>query len=501
MKHLSIKRLAATSLMLLCSACASWEPETAYTTAKPATVPVRTITSFTPALKCMDNLFLSFGLKNIVITSAGIPDATSEVKAGTKEMLISAISKMSIKSRAFAFVDFDQTQTDVAQLQQLAGISKKFVAPSYYIRGAISQLDSSVIANSVGAGLAIGGVDVGASKDLVVSVVSVDMNLGYLASRQIMPGISANNSIAVSRSGYGGDVGATIGKAGLSFNLSMNNSEGMHAAVRSLIELSAIEIAGKLTNVPYWRCLNIEQTNPEMLAEAKSWFDAMSQEERVLFTQRALASKGYYNGAINGIQDRSTKAATSRYRAASGLIASSRIDFQLYQSMINSDLALGQKPAPVKPVAAKDAAPVPLAINLTTPKGKTPVYKVKDMLKLDVTSTQDAFVYCYYRDDGGNIARIFPNRFQPDPYMIGGKAVSIPSRNSKFDIIFDKAGATEEIVCVGSYKEIGLELPSSLKAQDLTPLPVRSIDDLVATFKRSDSAGLVQARLPIRVGR
>jgi curli biogenesis system outer membrane secretion channel CsgG len=501
MKHKSIKQLAAAASMLLCSACASWEPETAYRTAKPATVPVRTITSFTPALQCMDNLFLAFGLKNIVITSAGIPDATSEVKAGTKDMLISAFSRMSVKSRAFAFVDFDQTQTDVAQLQRLAGISKKFVVPSYYVRGAITQLDSGVIANNVGGGLSIAGADIGASKDLVVSVVSVDMNLGYLASRQIMPGISANNSIAVSRKGVGGDVGAKIGKAGISFNLSMNKSEGMHAAVRSLIELSAIEIVGKLTNVPYWRCLNIEHTNPEMLAEARSWFDAMSQEERVVFTQRALASKGYYNGAINGDHDRSTKAATSRYRAASGLIASNRIDFQLYQSLINSDLALGQKPAPVKPVAEKDAAPVPLALNLVSPKGKSPVYKVKDLLKVNVTSSQDAFVYCYYRDDGGNIARIFPNRFQPDPYTIAGKAVAIPSKDSKFDIVFDKPGAKEEIVCVASYKEVGLMLPGNLKAQDLTPLPIRSIDELVAAFKRADSKGLVQARLPIRVGK
>ncbi len=499
MNHKRLKQLTAAASVLLCSACASWEPETAYRTAKPATVPVRTITSFTPALQCMDQMFLSFGLRNIVITSAGIPDATSEVKAGTKDMLISAMSRMSVKSRAFAFVDFDQTQTDVAQLQRLAGISKKFVAPSYYIRGAITQLDSGVIANTVGGGLSIAGADLGASKDLVVSVVSVDMNLGYLASRQIMPGISANNSIAVSRKGIGGDVGATIGKAGLSFNLSMNKSEGMHSAVRSLIELSAIEIAGKLTNVPYWRCLDIEHTNPEMLAEARSWFDAMSDEERVVFTQRALASKGFYNGPINGVHDRSTKAATARYRAANGLIASSRIDFQLYQSLINSDLSLGRKPEPVKPVEAKYAGPTPLALDLVTPKGATPVYKVRELLRMNVTSTQDAYVYCYYRDDGGNIARIFPNRFQPDPYSIAGKSVAIPSKNSKFDIVFEKPGAREEVMCLASEREVGLELPAKLKKKDLTPLPVRSFDDLIRTFQKVDAKGLVQARLPIQV--
>ncbi len=501
MRRNLIIRLAATAFALLGSACSSWQPETAYTTAQPATRPVQNITSFTPALDCMDNLFASFGVHNVVITSAGIPDATSEVKAGTKDMLISAMSRMSVKSHAFAFVDFDQTQTDVALLQRLAGFSNKFVAPSYYIRGAITQLDSGVISNQVGAGLSVSGVDLGVSKDLVVSVVSVDLNLGYLASRQIMPGISANNSVAVSRSGIGGDVGAKIGKAGVSFNLNMNKSEGMHSAIRSLIELSVIEITGKLAQVPYWRCLSIEQTNPEMVAEARSWFDAMSQQERVAFTQRALASKGYYSGTINGIDDRSTKAASARYQADHGLIADGRIDFQLYQSLINQDLALGQKPAPVAPIAAKDAVPVPLALDLVTSKGKAPVYKVQDVLKLNVTSSQDAFVYCYYRDEWGKVARIFPNQFQPDPYAIAGKAVAIPSQNSNFDIVFEKSGAKEEVICFASYKEVGLMLPDSLKTGDLIPLPVHSIDELISTFKRADSTGLVLARLPIKVAK
>src|SRR5579859_7102762 len=70
-------------------------PETAQIAAQPQTAPARTITSFNDALRCMDELFLAQGKKDIYITSAGIPDATGMVAAGTKEMLITAISKMS----------------------------------------------------------------------------------------------------------------------------------------------------------------------------------------------------------------------------------------------------------------------------------------------------------------------------------------------------------------------------------------------------------------------
>ena len=44
------------------------------------------------------------------------------------------------------------------------------------------------------------------------------------------------------------------------------------AIVRTLVELSTIESLGKLTQVPYWRCLQIDHTNPAIVAESREWF-------------------------------------------------------------------------------------------------------------------------------------------------------------------------------------------------------------------------------------
>lgn len=89
--------------------CGLPPPERTYVVQQPKTAPVRNITSFTPALQCMDDLFQSQGKNNFMITSAGIPDATGQMQAGTKEMLISTIAKMSTKSNAFTFVDLIST--------------------------------------------------------------------------------------------------------------------------------------------------------------------------------------------------------------------------------------------------------------------------------------------------------------------------------------------------------------------------------------------------------
>ena len=277
--------------LLLISGCQAG-PHAALDAAQPGTAPVRNIDNFNEALRCMDRMFEAQGKRDVYITTAGIPDATGLISAGTKEMFISAVSLMSARSGAFRFVDYDVTQTDVQILHELVGLSPDFVAPRYYVRGAITQLDSGVLSSSVGGSISVPGLDLAASHDQIVSVVSIDLNVGQLITRQIMPGISATNAIAVVQTNKGADVGGILGKAGLSFSVSLDRSEGFHQAVRTLVDLSTIEVLGKLTHVPYWECLQIESTNPTFRTEAREWFDMMPDSERDSFARTAMIRTG-----------------------------------------------------------------------------------------------------------------------------------------------------------------------------------------------------------------
>lgn len=491
--------LAVAGLAALAGCGVTAAPERAYDVRQPKTNVVRTFTNFSDSLRCMDTLFARFGVENVVITSDGIPDATGKVAAGTKDMLISAISKMSVRSKAFTFVDFDQRQEDVANLQQLVGFTDEFRVPSYYIRGAITQLDEGVIAESVGGSVAFTNFELGASKDQVVSVIATDMNIGKLVTRQIMPGMSASNSVVVRRNGAAGDIGGTIKKVGLSFNISMNKQEGTHQATRTLIELSAIEILGKLTRVPYWRCLKVEQTNPYVIAETREWFDGMTENGRVSFAQRALKAAGEYRGPAHGRLDSSTREAIGRFQSKNSLIASGSVDFDLYRTLIAKDIALGKDPNAGRPAPVPQMATVPLQISMTTPKGVAPVYRLKEQLSMTVTTSRDAYVYCYYQDARGSVARIFPNKFRPNALINANNPLDLPGNNSRFGIIFDTAGAKEEVLCVASTQEVGLRLPNKLKQKDLSPLPVSSLDELVGAYRKVASSGVTNARLSISV--
>ena len=243
------------------------------------------------------------------------------------------------------------------------------------------------------------------STDQVASVVSVDMNIGNVFTRQMIPGVSARNSIVVRRTGKSADAGATIDKLGLNFNLSFNRSEGMHAAVRTLVELSTIEVLGKLTQVPYWRCLEIEQTNPEVEQQARDWFHQMKPKDRVTFVQRALKGMGRYNGEISGQLDSATREAIGVYQSEHQLIADGKVNFDLYASLIAEDLALGKTPkSEATPVAFQPReAPriTPVAVNVTTPRGPLNRFASGEVVQVSVETTADAFTYCYYQDGAG----------------------------------------------------------------------------------------------------
>jgi hypothetical protein len=465
---------------------------------------VRNIDNFNEALRCMDRMFASLGKRNIYITTAGIPDAT-----GTKEMFISAVSQMSETSGAFHYVDYDPTQTDVQVLSELVGLGKDFLAPRYYVRGAITQLDSGVQSASAGAGLSLPDFNLAAQHDQVVSVISMDLNVGELVTRQILSGITASNAIAVVASDNGANLGGIIGKAGLSFNVALSRSEGFSQAVRTLVDLSTIEVLGKLTHVPYWQCLQLNSTDPSFRTQARDWFDTMGPSERDTFFRNGLIRAGYLqpgSGDLSG--------AIARYQADNDLIANGREDFDLYYRMLAANSLCPDAPIPAPappamPVAAAVPPPVPTptppllpGLILATARGPDPTYRVGENMSPEVQPTQDAYVYCHYQDAEGTVARIFPNCFQPDALLHAGTPIAIPPAGQRaFEISFDRPNTQEHVACLAANREVGLQLPAALKRQALEPLPLHGLDDVAAQFRALPGAQVNEATLTIEVTR
>lgn len=475
---------------------------------------VKTITNFSEALRCMDEMFIGFGKANIVVTSAGVPDETGKVRTGTKEMLITAISKMSLKSRAFDFIDISQG-SELNVLFNSMGTTR----PDYYIRGSITQMDDNAVRKNVGGGFALPFFDFSASKDDSYDVLSMDMSVGEAATRRILPETATSNTIVLQKNGRSGETGGRLGKAGLSFNLDLSRAEGVGAATRTLVELGMIETMGKFTRVPYWKCLEIESTNPQMMSVAHEWYDAATEQERILFIQRKLKGMGRYAGNLDGQASEALKDAISEYQAQNHLIADGRINFNLYYSLLddtqNTLAALpqsSQKPNTPRPPSSSiagsgqasatesgqtEAPPRPakaFQVKLDSEKGSRPTFKVGDILNMTLSLNGSGTVYCYYEDVGRSTSRIFPNKFNGDALLSGGNLIRLPSGG--FKIRFDKPGR-EQVSCVGSDRE--LLVPSILRGTaDLQPLPVKSLEEILKLF-RTDNPTAVVSSLEIQV--
>jgi len=492
------QRTLAVLLSVGLSACMT-PPEQAMVAKQPSTAPARTVSSFSEALRCMDTLLWNHGKRDIYITSNGIPDETGRLLGGTKEMVITSVSRMSDKSSAFSFVDFEPALDSVNALYWMIGVRPEFRAPSYYIRGAVTQLDENVLADAASAGISLPDVDLSLSRDQIVSVISVDLNVGELTTRRILPGVTASNSIAVVQSGKGGEAGGIIGKAGLSFQISLSRSEGMHQALRTLVELSTIEVLGKLTRVPYWQCLGIEATNPTFMSQSRSWYDDMSEVERQAHARRVLEADGYLQGATG---DDAVRTALGRWQADHDVIASGRMDFDTYLRMLSSTPAKAMpetKGAAAVQASAVTPPPAP-ELTLSSTRGPQPSYRAGEALVVKASASSDGFLYCYYADAKGAVSRIFPNRFQPDAFVEARREVEIPpGPQPPFNIRMEQPNATETVACVTSPQEVGLALPESYKAADLAVIAGARLDDVLNAYSRLTNTTVKTGRMTVKV--
>jgi len=469
-------------------------------TATPDAAPQRTITNFTESLRCMDEKLQQYEISGILLGAQEVTDLASEV-TGTKDMLMTSLSTMSRKSKAFSIVTLSQDLGDVTAFHKLHG-TQSFQSPDFFIRLSSPQIDKGIQVAQVGGGLRVpGAVNAEASRDRIASVVSMDMNLGMVRNLQLLPGIYSSNSIAVVRKGSAFDVAGEIQKMGALFRISNDNSEGFHHSVRTLVELGAIELVGRLTQIPYWECLDIESTNPAVQKQVQDWYAGFDDTERLLFVQGKLSALGVYDGPVDGKDGPEVHTAIATWKADKGLIADGEVDFLLYYNLVIDPTPVAPEHLELlkaqargdRPLFARldrlfsgevpeDGGSLPddggrtLTMSMRTDRGRDPVvYRQGESINLSITLDNDAHVYCYYQQGNGAVLKLFPNRFRPYSRLAAGQTLELPG-DDPFQIKADRAGENEQLMCLASYDDIDPKLPFPLREKDLQPIPVDDLD-------------------------
>lgn len=527
----------------------------------PQSSPNRSITNFSPALRCMDSTLIRFGVENISTLIEEVPDQTRKIPAGARDMLIKALSEMNRRSGAIRTVAFSPTSTPNLNAFQLIAERRDMWngLPQYNIVGSITQWDENLIRSQKDGSVGVNPyLMLGLARDAASDYLALDLSVVSATDSGVLPGVTSSNALVIYKEGKGFDADATIRKFGLTYNMSLTKSEGKTQALRNLVELAAVELVGKLTRTPYWKCLGADGSAEEVKAEVSDWYyaAASSPKHLVAYFQRQLNRRGWHSGPVDGVMSPDFAAAVSAFRARLGMSAEPKLDEPFFHAYLNADqdklgrsaggalpAANGQiVPAPVRvpsaPVPAQPGttsaalgqsygevsrAPAPtaqrvamtstapaspverrvergsgLALDLATQRGPGQAFRRGEVIQLQATPSQDAYLYCYMEDGNRKVQRFFPNRFRTDAFVRAGETVSLPG-GMPFQLLASTRGQRETIACFATARDVLKELPPKVAGTNFENLGSVTLDRVRSSFAEVAQANLAEGDIHVEV--
>lgn len=463
--------LAITAL----AACATQAPAPAAKTTGAQVGPAaaaRVIADLPAMRRCMDNLLADHGMRDVPVRVEPLADAASRSDAGATDLLVSAVSDMTQRSRAIRVVAPDPG-TASAQ---------------YVLRGAIRPVES------------------GTSPGPAATVIGVDLTLFSARDMSVVPGTASRNVMTLPRTAAGASGNAEIRKFGAQFSLPTGTGQGQAQALRALVDVASIELIGRLSKVPYWTCFGAGAADPGVAAEIQDWYDTMAARpaEIIGWFQAQLALRRVYDGPLDGAVNPALKEAVASYRDALGLSREPKLSLDFFHAYLGADHgALASRLASTRatpavavalPVAPPRAA---LGLRIAAASGAQRFAR-GEAVQLTVRPSREAYVYCYLQDETRKVTRFFPNRFQRDARVAAGTTLQLPGA-MRFEILMNPRGVPETVACFATETDVLARLPSSVTAGDLAPLPVDSIEQVHAAFVQASGGSFVRESFLMRV--
>jgi hypothetical protein len=494
----------------------------------PVDRPRLTETSFAPALRCMDLMFITYGVKDLSVLVEDLPDPTRKVNAGGKDMIVSAVSQMSRRSRAIKLIAYSANDLTLGVLLEKKAQTIEEL-PNYAIRGSVSQFDESLVKKQGEAGAVLGPLSGGAAAQAGSSMLGLDLNVIAVPSLVLIPGVTSKNSVLVMREGVGTDAGLELKKFGLNFNFSLARAEGTAQALRTLAELATIELFGKLAKVPYWTCLGADDKDPAVASEIVDWWETLAADPATLvaYLQNQMRTRGIYEGDVNGRVDDALMQSIGIYQKALGMPDSTELDFEFFRRYLSANHAEVQKKAqalyaalppaakaspkpseaappqqaapaaPAAPASPGQAAAAAAAVGgapmvlVQSNRGGTYVSRRGEPFQVEVLIDRDGFLYCYLLDENRKVNQFFPNPAQVNPAVRGGSKMNFPG-NLPFRFVANTKGMTESVACFGSAIALGQQPLASVGS-------ARDVDDLAMQFRRLAGPRVGVGRYDVKV--
>lgn len=309
--------------------------------------PVRALTGFSDGLVCTGRLLKKNNVETIYVMSADIPDYSESNGAagfGAKEMILSSISRLSEENGIVRFVAYDRRTPNIVALHNSHPKKENLRVPDFYIRGAVTQIDSSPFSKQNGSSINLGdgiwddvlGVGASNSNSVTLKSVTLDLNMGLVSNYQLLPGVTSSNTLSVLKVGDSTELTVSFSKVGGIYSVNENRAGALSSALRALVEVGIIELMGKLYNVEYETCLAHLDADSVYRQKIQITYDGMSTDERRNFIATEMRRQGLleddgYGSMVEFEKTADLQSAIAAYRVRNGLFPNTMIDYRLFE--------------------------------------------------------------------------------------------------------------------------------------------------------------------------
>jgi hypothetical protein len=474
----------------------------------PNSPPTKTITNFSSGLSCMDELLKDYHMPETGFLVENLNDNTGQISTGTRDMLITALASMTKRSKTIRLVAYGADSSNAISFLARARDNRLYQQlPAYDIRGSISQYDSRLASNRNNAGISFEDWGVGGSRRISGDILGVDLSVVRTADLTVIPAAISSNQVIIIDHSNSMDGDGIIKKSGLFFSFSLDRAEGTAQALRNLIELSAIELVGRLFKVPYWQCLGVPVENEAVKKEVTEWIQMFENEKALIrYVRRLLYIKGYYD-INNGNNTTAFQQAVRAYQQSIGLPQNGVVDLELllalyskkpitepHKTDVDIDLTakVTEKPVPalnrpsnLKTLHNPDIIGIHLQAN-----------EHHDSHSLEVSLTKDGYLYCYFENAQQEIQRFFPNRFQPNNFLSKDELMYLPGE-MPFAIEIDPT-SNESITCFATEESVSQKLPLNIRGADFEVLRIQSMAVIKTGFIQAALKPIGEATLTLQ---
>ena len=242
------------------------------------------------------------GDPTIYMQTRNIADATNlsnplvgaEIPGDITEMVRTAVNRIG------AHIVYVPYHPDYLISQAQLGAKFGVTMPDFLITGALTEFDRAIAGagRSNSAGIEFGGgkgkTDIGADvkRTAILSALALDLNLVSFSTQQMVPRIQASNVVKVLN--LSTEDNGSLGFYGNAFGFKLEGKylQGRHSAIRTLVDLSVLELVGKATNTPYWRCIPGGKPDPVVVENMQRAYESLTPELKMGLIQVTLRKYG-----------------------------------------------------------------------------------------------------------------------------------------------------------------------------------------------------------------